>query len=75
MKKLLIWIKRLFRRKSKTVVKDNGRYDVLSPELREMIQTAMKPENIKPYNYIKGRLVWDSRRKGSYVTSKHGVLK
>ena len=33
-----------------------------------------KSENLKLKLYLKGTLVWDSRLKGTYIKSKHGIL-
>ena len=42
-------------------------------EIRQKVQTLK--DVVKKYDYRKGRLVWNSRKWGTYVIEKHGILK
>lgn len=73
MKKRLIriidFLLRIIRREKKQFIE--------TPEFRDNVE-QLKAEVLKkkePYNHKKGRLVWNSKRYGTYVRSKYGELK
>lgn len=68
------WITSRLTAKDRKKFSNDVKHSVIAPELKEMIANAMKPERIIPYDHKKGRVVWNSRQKGTYVKNRNGEL-